>query len=353
MFRDAQHWGRLRGRRGSSIVAAGPAGATMVGVLLAGLGCCGPDDTCWTRGYNWREDGFANQCKTQVLFYSPPGASVTVVDPVRTHQIAPEPAFASRLEHTPDEESVFNLSPGRYRFKYTAAEGLPGVSVYGELEVKNANSEMARKFQRLAYVPVSLPSEHYRQVEVIGNETYPYRGEMYRTAIDEDDLARLRAGDVVEKVFVVADLKAAERRRLELEQAIAVTEREIEYADARFRNAYLDFRVEVGNDDCSLWGGSSDRDFIDWQKKLVMLEQKLDRLQRELQRTEAILRADTVCTREGMLLVATCEVVEGFQDPDEAADDIGEVLLVMRLGGRHQRWGEPGRELAGYQPAEY
>lgn len=349
MFRDAQHWGRPNGHRGGNFLVA-----SLAFVAMAGLGCCcGSDKTTWdTCGYRWREKGFANSCKTQVLFRAPPGASVTVVNPVRTHQIAPEPALGARLEHTPDEESIFNLAPGRYQFKYTAIEGLPGVSVYGELEIKHANSSMARKFQRLAYVPISLPSEYYRRTEVIGNEIYPYRGEAYRTAIDEDDVARLRAGDVVEKVFVVADLKAAECARLALEREIAVTERELEYADAKFRSSYLDFRIDVDDDcDCVLFGKKS-KDFIKWQERQVCLQQKLDRLERRLQQTRALLRAHTICVREGLLLVATCELLDSYQDPEKAADNLGEVLVVMRVGGRHQHWGEPGRELAGYQPAE-
>jgi hypothetical protein len=330
VFRDAQHWVSPKGHRGVSILMA-----SLALVTMAGLGCCcGPDRTAWdTCNQHWKESGFANRCKTQMLFRSPPGASVTVVDPVRTHQIAADPAFGARLEHTPDEESIFNLAPGRYDFKYTSIEGMPGVSVYGELEVKFANSSMARKFQRLAFVPISLPSEYYRHAEVVGNEIYPYRGEAYRTAIDEDDLARLRLGDVVEKVFVVADLKAAEERRLKLEREIAVTEREIEYADARFRSAYLDFRVDVDDDcGCELFG-SRKKDFIKWQERQVRLEQKLERLERQLTQTQALLRAHTICVRDGLLLVATCELLDSFQDPEEAADRIGEVLVVMRLGG--------------------
>jgi hypothetical protein len=349
VFRVVQHWGCPKGRHGVSILVASLA------VALTGLACnCGPEKTGWTLRENWRESGFANKCKTQVLFYSPPGASVTVRDPARTHDVAPEPAYGARLEHTPEEESVFNLYPGHYEFKYTSVEGVPGVSIYGELEVKCVCGEMARKFQRLAYVPISLPSEHYRQVEVIGNEIYPYRGEMYRTAIDENDLARLRAGDVVEKVFVVADLEAAEKARRKLEQEIAVAERRIEYTDARFRDAYLDFRAgptESACLCCPFLGGGRDKQFIHWQEEQVEQQQKLDRLQARLQRVNALLKADTVCTREGMLLVATCEVVKGHDDPDDAADKIGEVLVVMRVGGRHMHWGEPGRELAGYEPA--
>ena len=345
MFRVAQQWGRLKGRRAMLVVVTSLA---VVGVV--GLGCSGPGNAGWDTRYNWHEQGYAATCKTQVMFYSPPGASVTVRDPVRTHEIAPDPAYGARFEHTPDEESIFNLGPGRYQFKYTAIEGVPDVSIYGELEVKWIRSEMARKFQRLGNVPIALPSEHYRRVEAIGNEIYPYRGETYRTAIDENDLARLRAGDVVEKVFVVADLKAAEKARLKLEQELAVTDRKLEYAEARFRDAYLNFRVDVTDPMARLWG--KDKQFIEWQQEQTRLQQQLDKLQNRQRRVQALLKADTVTTREGMLLLATSEVIKGYEDPDEAADKIGEVLVVMRLGGRHMHWGEPARQLAGYQPAE-
>ena len=42
-------------------------------------------------------------------------------------------------------------------------------------------------------------------------------------------------------------------------------------------------------------------------------------------------------------------VVESHKDVTSAADDIGEVLLVMRVGGRHRHWGDPGKELAAYE----
>ncbi|GMV97439.1 MAG: hypothetical protein HRF43_09430 [Phycisphaerae bacterium] len=342
MFRVAQHRGAGTFRLHVSLGVAWLAG----GVLLAGGGC---GQETWTTSSAWRESGYSDQGKTQVLFHAPPGASVTVRDPRRSHEIAPANAFANRLERAPEEECIFNLAPGVYEFKYTSADGLPGVSVYGELDVKNANTAMARIYQRRAYVPIALPSEHYRRTEVIGNETFPYRGENYRTAIDENDLARLRAGDVVEKVFVVADLRKAEKARRYLEQEIAVTERKLEYADARFKNAYLDFSSDMDDPAARFWG--TDRAFIKWQERQVELQQRLEKLEDRMKRVQAILKADTVLTREGLLLVATDEVVMPHKDAEDASEDIGEVLMVMRLGGRHMRWGEPGRELAGYQPA--
>ncbi len=71
-------------------------------------------------------NGYADQCKTQLQFFAPPGA-VRVGEgcPPRSHQVATYGAFGNRLEQSPEEFAVFNLSPGRYEFKYVAAEGLP------------------------------------------------------------------------------------------------------------------------------------------------------------------------------------------------------------------------------------
>ena len=284
------------------------------------------------------ERGYADQSKTQIHFISPPGAKVTVAGgPTRTHQVATYGPFNNRLEQEPEEHAVFNLAPGRYEFKYSAIEGLPGVKIYGELEVKHANSKAARIFQRRAFVPIALPSEYYRRVEVTGDEILPYRSERSRTAIDAYDLERLRQGDVVEKAFFIADLERASKRLSEIEVRIAEIEREIEYADARFRCAYFDFRLDAC-EGCDLFGGKG-RDFIEWEKKRIRLQQELDRLIAQQRRTRALLQADRVLTREGMLVVATDEIVKPHKDIERASDDLGEVLLVMRLGGRHMHWG--------------
>lgn len=338
MFRVAQQWGcgQSLGNRPAIV-------ALWVGAVVAGLAGCSSQP-------QWRETGYSDQGKTQIQFYAPPGANVTVVNPVRSHQVAAYGPFGNRLEQTPEEYSVFNLAPGRYEFKYTAAEGVPDVSIYGELDVKHVNNEYAQVFQRRAFVPIALPSEHYRRVEVVGNETFPYRGEAFRTAIDENDIARLRMGDVVEKVFVVANLEKAEKLARETEQDIAVTERKLEYADARFRDAYLSFRIDVNDPSANFWG--TDKDFIDWQEKQIEYQQRLEKLEARLRRTRALLRGDTVLVRKGMLVLATEEVVKQYRDVEDASEDIGEVLVVMRVGGRHMQWGEPARELAGYQPLD-
>lgn len=299
------------------------------------------------------EHGYCDTCKTQVQFYSPPGATVTVRCPERSHEIATYGPFNNRLEQNPEEFAVFNLYPGRYEFKYMTAEGLPGASIYGELDVRLLLTAKAKTFQRLSFVPISLPSEYYRQVDVTGDEIFPYRTEANRTAIDALDLDRLAAGDVIEKVFVVADLEDAEKRIRENQVKIAQTEREIEYADTRFRYAYLDFRMEAGGgDDCGgcFTGWGRDRKFIEWEKRRVELQQQLDDLNAQQKRAQALLRGDRVLARKGMLVVATEDIVKPHKDVVRAADHIGEVMLVMRVGGRHRHWGDPAQAQVTHEP---
>jgi hypothetical protein len=308
-------------------------------VLTAGLGT----------GCKSAENGFDNPGRLQVQFYSPPGAAVTIKDlaPMK-RQIAPASPFGDRLESAPEECCVYNLGPGRYEFKYTSADGLPGVSIYGELKVEHANRHEARVMQRRAFIPISLPSEYYRRVEVQGDELFPFRSELYATAIDEHDLVRLRMGDVVEKVFFVADLEKAQERLEKADIELAVCEREIEYADARFRNAYFDFRSDVNDPLANLFG--SDRSFIRWEKKRRKLDDKLEDLIAQRKRTKTLLDGDHVLIRKGMLAVATQAIVEPYRDAVKAADDLGEIMLVMRIGGRHRHWGEPQAELVAYEP---
>lgn len=289
------------------------------------------------------EQGYSDQCRTQIQFYSPPGSTVTVMGgPTRSHQIAQYGAYGHRLEHSPEEFSVFNLAPGRYEFKYTTADGLPGVSVYGELDVQYADTHEARVFQRRAFVPIALPSEYYRRVEAVGNEIYPYRGEAFRTAIDEQDLQRLKQGDVIEKVIFVADLERADKVLEKTERDIAVCEREMEYADARFRLAYYDFRTDVMDPAANFFG--TDKNFIRWERERKREQQRLGKLVALRKRTQALIKGDRVLVRKGMLVLATQEVVEPHRDVVDASDDLGEVMLVMRVGGRHMQWGDPAVE---------
>lgn len=337
--------------------AVGLVAVPCLALLAAGCSQCPPSEM--------KSMGpMADPGRLQVQFYSPPGAIVTVRGCAPGSRTIVEPgAFGNRLESTPEEFAVYNLENGRcYAFKYTAAEGLPGVSIYGELEVHYANTEEGRKFQRLAFIPLALPSEYYRQIEVLGDEIVPYRSERYRTAIDDLDLLRLRHGDVVEKAFFVADLKEIHKQRKELERELAVKERDLEYSESRFRTAYWAFQLSEDSDLGVLepgvdtkrffedlgFGYSSDREFIGWEDDRRELDQEIEELREELERRRALLKGDNVVIRRGMLAVATEEIVEPYEDPAHSIkdDDLGDLLLVMRLGGRHLHWGDEETELA-------
>jgi hypothetical protein len=293
------------------------------------------------------ETGYADQGKMQIQFYAPPGAMVTVAGgPTRTHQINEYGPDGDRLERTPEEFAVFNLAPGRYEFKYAAAEGLDNVAVYGELEVKSPWCGYAKTFMRRAAIPISLPSAYYKRDPNKGDEIYAFRGMAVRAAIDETDLMRLKQGDVVEKVFVVADLHQADKVARQARKDLQILERKLEYADVRFKSAYSSFRLDAEDPWARLFG--TDREHIGWEKERLSLQEKIEKTEAKLKRAEALLRADHVLIQKGMLVIATEEVVKEHHDVVDAADDIGSVLLVMRLGGRHMHWGEPARELASY-----
>jgi hypothetical protein len=315
---------------------------TLTVSLLAGIAL-----TSGCSQYGGSERGYGNQSWTQIRFYSPPGATVEVrTSPPQSRQIPPVNAYENALEHSPDESAIFNLAPGTYEFKYTSAEGLPGVSAYGELIIEHANSAEAKVFQRRSFIPISVPSEYYQRVEITGDMIFPYVGSQYRYTIDAYDIERLKTGDVIEKVIFVADLEKAECRNDELEREIAVTERELEWADARFHDAYLDFQIDVSDPWANFWG--TDRRFIKWEERRREMQQELEQLEEMRDRNRALLRGDQVLTRKGMLVLATQEVVEPHRDVPEAAGELGEVLVIMRIGGRHMHWGDPRSELVAY-----
>ena len=57
----------------------------------------------------------------------------------------------------------------------------------------------------------------------------------------------------------------------------------------------------------------------------------------------ARLRRSLLIRRE-MLVLATDEVLPTHKDPVSAARDLGQVILVLRIGGRHLHWGDPAQE---------
>lgn len=352
--------------------------------------------------------------KVQVQFYTPPDTSVTVRrmgtgpawqasdEPVarffggvfgsigdlimgsNTSTIAPE--NVSRLEKMPEMCAVYDLTPtglfgGRsktYRFKYSSADGLPEVSVYGEIDIWRVKSPEARKFVAHAFVPIALPSEYYSSA---GLQLFPVRGPS-GVGLSALELEHLRQGDMVRKVYFIADLqKAWETSRMiddhieRLRSAETVLNTELELVDARFE-AYRQDALYADPTDDPL-AASEDRSGKSAQfVKLEALRQYLenvrfdirhqvDDLTNEKRIRTRLLDSMKIVNRRGSLVLATPENQWEFHDAAEQVSNtrvypgftvgpkdayctgaielppLGELLAVVRVGGRHMQWGPP------------
>ena len=92
----------------------------------------------------------------------------------------------------------------------------------------------------------------------------------------------------------------------------------------------------------------SSKEFIKLQVKIKKIEQVISEKEDRMARLKRLLKSDNVIIRQEMLVLATDEILPAHEDPVEAAKKLGEVVLVLRLGGRHQQWGNPAAELASY-----
>lgn len=333
------------------------------------------------------ETGWSDPGKVQVQFYAPPGATVAVKKAFATtrHQVA---LYGSdhRLEHAPEEFAVFNLSGNRrFPFKYTTAEGFPGVSIYGELEVYKTHSEEAGKFVRQTFVPVVLPSRYY---ENDPEQYFPVRGPS-GAGLDEIEVEHLKQGDLIAKVYFVADLQQAwETVRMidfhvnKLRSAETVLNTELELVDSRYESyrreaLYADPTIDpmAAYNDAS---GASSR-FIKieanrqgLENQRYLLRQQIEDLQNEKRIRTRLLDSMKIVNRRGSMVLATPEnqweyhdtkhqIGEGrlyaghetgpygeYHTGDIVVPALGEVVLVMRVGGRHMHWDDPRREMVAF-----
>jgi len=293
------------------------------------------------------ETGYHDWDKVQVQFYAPTGATVTLgqeacgrIEPDRSHQISAYGAGEHRLELEPEEFSVFNLSPGEYEFKYTAAGGWPGVSVYGSLEIFKVDTSKlpeARKFLRRCFIPIALPSPATVEMKDPSQDMFPYQSATRRLRITNLDAKRLAVGDMVTKVVFLADLQRAKERLDQVNAETVVLDREIERINKLYREARYDWLENPRS-----------RKFIDLEAKRQVLQQKIEKLEETRTRLQALLDADRVLTRRHMLVLATDEILPAHEDPIAAAEELGQVVLVMRVGGRHLHWGNSVQEATAF-----
>lgn len=335
------------------------------------------------------ETGWSDHGKVQVQFYSPPGSTVAVKDckTIRRHQVGryPEDNY-HRLELAPEEFSVFNLSSGRYPFKYTTAPGFPGVSIYGELDIRTHCDSETAKFVRNSFVPIRLPARYYAD----GASPFPTEGPS-GAGLSELEVESLAHGDMIQKVYFVADLEAVaedldriEKRMGKLRSAETVLNSSTEYYNVRHEDyrrdsLYGDPTTDIDAASREFWG--SDREFSRIEGKRQRLENQrdeirvqMDELTRERRIRRTLLDSIRIINRAGALVLATPENQWPYRDAMDQIDDdreydgftvgpgrayhfddlklepIGHVVAVLRVGGRHQQWDDPSGEMVAYDP---
>jgi len=293
------------------------------------------------------ETGYSDFNRVQVQFYAPTGATVTVAQnnfgfltPDRSHQINHYPTESSRLERRPEETSTFNLCPGDYEFKYTGATGLEGANIYGNLIVYSVNDcalPGSREMIRRVFIPIALPSPLTSKSLTPKDDIFPYQSSAHRLRITYNDIERLTAGDLVTKVVFIADLKKLEAEHRNLEVEYTCLKGKQQRLSGLLNEAKLDWLENP-----------KDKKFIELQCDLKKIEQSIDRNRDRAARIEALLRADNVLIRRNMMVIATDEILPVHEDPVAAAGKLGQVVMVMHLGGRHLQWGNAAQEATAF-----
>ncbi|MFH0981727.1 MAG: hypothetical protein V2A79_09330 [Planctomycetota bacterium] len=324
------------------------------------------------------ERGWGNPCKVQVQFYSPPGAEVQIKSLFgrRAQEITTDESLDHRLELTPEEYAVFNLCPGRYQFKYTTAQGFPGVSIYGRLDVQGSLDCEVAKFVRNSFIPIKLPSRYYLEARSLHPVMGPSGPGLHEIEVDQ-----LAQGDLIEKVYFIADLdtvyKDIDRINARLDQlrsAETVLNSSKEYLDARHEDyrrdsIYADPTFSIDDATKEFWGADrrfnqleADRQRLENQR--YAMHEQITRLTEERRMRRTLLDSMRIINRSGALVLATPEYQWPYHDTfhqvahgrsyegfiigpglnyhvgDFRLAPIGKVVAVMQVGGRHKHWGD-------------
>ena len=349
------------------------------------LGCMAAGCSSWPSGHG----GFSNPGLMQIQFYAPPGAEVTMHKSGGSGLQVASYESDHRLEHAHQKYAIFNLSPRaeHYEFMYTDAEGFPDVSIYGELEVHKPETTEAKRFMRRAFIPIALHSRHHDRDD---GHLYPVRGPS-GVGLSQLETEHLRLGDMITKVYFVADLqKARETIRLidfhiaKLDSAETVLDAHMEWIDSR----YLSYRRESLYSDPTYDVLARSRDDSGFNKRYIKLEaerQKLENQRYEIRsQTDDLLYERRIRTRlldtmkiinrRGALVLATPESQWLYHDATEQVSTareyagyttgpfkdyttgdiviprLGDVMVVMRVGGRHMHWNGPPSGMVAQAP---
>ncbi len=293
----------------------------------------------------------------QVQFYAPEGSTVVLRDvddlsaEVRSHG-----PLGNRFEHEAEDFAVYDLPAGRYSLAYMGGAGAKDATIYGELEVRSPSQSVAREFVARTFVPIRLASVDHQEAEHL----FPSRDLSYTEGLERREFEHIQQGDFIEQVYFVADLERAKydydvayyQAIQDVDRELAVLSDREEYIDVRydaarrtalFRNPDVNVEDQIAQERFDLWG--VEEPFIKIAEKRQALARERESLQivrRDLEdergRRNALLRSMKIVHRAGALTLATPDLKMPFRESVEQASQLGEVLAVLRIGGRHQYW---------------
>ena len=322
--------------------------------------------------------GFDDSQRVQVQFYEPPGATVVV-------RRRPHGYYRAQVNESPDQQledgsayAVFNLHPSEhpYPFAYTPQDGR-GINIYGELEIYEPQSEAADEFVAQGFVPISLVSSREDAREVYYN---PSRGNS-GVGLSNLEMHHIEQGDVITRVYFVADLAAAKQTIKDIDAHIdrlrsaeTVLNTHLEWIDARFQSYRRDALYADPTSDTLARAkdrSGANYEFIRLEADRQRLENErykirhqVDDLLTEQRMRKRMLDTMRIVTRRGSLVLATPEdqwafhdtrdqiggdrtyngfatgPLDAYQTGDISIPAMGEPLVVMRVGGRHHHWKE-------------
>ncbi len=245
----------------------------------------------------------------------------------------------SKWDHTHDRQiygksgireghfTKYTLIPGEYEFDYQmAGQERP---LYGEIKLYGPGSMRARNFIHHTFVVVNP----HNGVDGLGSG--------FASVLSEDDLRRAAAGDVVEKVVFVANLKAVdariamidqEIRRLQDEETRLASQEEYWSTKRSERRRNALYGADYGDDTPGLHLGlyqlaigpeayhwkryaEADDRLRTYQEKNASLRLPMERLREERTALRALLGSVKVLHRSGDLILAMPEMIRRYHDP--------------------------------------
>ncbi len=296
--------------------------------------------------------------RIQVQFYSPDGAAIALrgAGADGAQSVRSRGPLGNRLETQKSDLAVFDLSPGRYEFAYACAAGAEDAVIYGDLELCTPKGRAAELFVRNTFVPIKLPSVRAQ----IAEHRFPMRDLSYTVGLEHREFQHLEQGDLLTRVYFVADLAGIKHdvdNRYpamigSIDRELAVLDDQQTYLNKRYADARRealqrspDMNIEdkIAHERFDLFG--MQEPFVKIARKRQEAEafrasllRERSRLESERARRSALLRSLAIVHRDGALVLATPDLQLPYQNAVAQAEELGEVVAVMRVGGRHRHW---------------